>query len=326
MSSWRSDHPRQAQSQFRVAKLRNVRKKLAIAALCVVALVTLLSLATAPAWAATGHDYLSALSEAPLGTKLSEPAAVAIDHADGKVFISDLGDGVIDIYDASDTYLTQLGEGSLFASGIAIDEASGDLYVADGFRNAVLVFKPSGGGYALLSEWSGEGLPGGEFDEITGIAVDNSKSASAGEVDVVDAEDPETGFGVVDVFKPKSKGAEEDQEGDLVRGVSAGKMDEPNGIAIDGVSGKVYVADAAKGGVYEFSATGVFEGKLTGASSPQGSFFGKEEETGNVSAVAIDPASGDLLVAEAERGVVSEFNGAGEWVGWITGTPSGSLG
>ena len=42
--------------------------------------------------------------------------------------------------------------------------------------------------------------------------------------------------------------------------------------------------------------------------------------------MAIDPTSGDLLVAEAERHVVSEFNPAGEWVGWITNTPAGALG
>ena len=84
------------------------------------------------------------------------------------------------------------------------------------------------------------------------------------------------------------------------------------------------VADSA-GRSYEFSASGVLESKLKGDGSPEGSFHGVEDEEGNVTALGVDDATGDLLVAEAERHVVSEFNSAGEWVGWITGTPSGAF-
>ncbi len=51
------------------------------------------------------------------------------------------------------------------------------------------------------------------------------------------------------------------------------------------------MADGEKGAVYEYSAAGVLEGKMNGSTSPQGSFAGKEEEEGNVSAVAVDPSS-----------------------------------
>ena len=294
--------------------------------LCI-CLASLALLLPAPsAQAATGHPYLQSLTEAPTGTKLQEPTALAVDHKTGQLFSADEGAGVVNVFDSSGAYLTQIGEGSLFAVGIAVDEASGLVYVADSFQNAILVFKPNGASYELLSEWAGDSLPAQEFDEITGVAVDNSKSASAGDVYVIDAEDPELSVGVADVFKPKPPGPEEGQEGDLVRVLSAGKMEEPNGVAVDSSSGKVYIADSAKGGVYQFSATGAAEGKLTGKGSPNGTFSGPEEEEGNVSAVAIDQSTGDLLVAEAERHVVSEFNAAGEWVGWITNTPSGALG
>ncbi len=289
-------------------------------------LCALAALIASPAQAATGHPFLQALTEAPAGTPLSAPAAMAIDHTDGHVFVADLGIGQIDVFSSSGTFLTQIGEGSLFASAIAIDEASGYLYVADSFQNAVAVYKPNGSTYELLSEWTGEGLEAGEFAEITGVAVDNSKSASVGDVYVIDAEDPELGVGVADVFKPKPKGPEEASEGDLVRVLSAGKMEEPNGVAIDASTGKVYVADSAKGGVYQFSATGAFEGKLTGKGAPDGTFLGPEEEGGNVSAVAIDQGTGDLFVAEAERHLISEFNAAGEWVGQVINTPAGPLG
>ncbi len=234
---------------------------------------------------------------------------------------------MVDVFDSSGAYITQFGGGSLFAAGVAVDEASGDVYVADTFENAVLVFKPEGaGGYALLSEWFGERLASGEFGEVAGVAVDNSSSASSGDLYVVDSEDASTGLGAVDVFKPKSTGSEEDQEGSLVRVLSAGKMEAPSGVAVSRSSGRVLVADGVKGAVYAFDATGSLEEKLTGKGSPYGSFKGKEEEEGNVAAVAVDEGTGDFYVAEAERHAVSQYSPAGIWEGWVMTTPSESLG
>jgi hypothetical protein len=294
--------------------------------LCACLAGLILSFSCLSAQAATTHNFQKALTEAAPGTNLEEPTALAVDRKTGRIFLADESAGVVDIYDASGTYLAKLGDGSLFATGVAVDEASGLLYAADSFSGAILVFRPSGGSYEQIGEWTGESLPGEGFGEVSGVAVDNSAGPSAGDVYLIDAEDPELGVGVADVFKPNGPGLEEGAEGDLVRVLSAGKMEEPNGVAIDPSSGKVYIADSAKGQVYEFSATGAAEGKLNGKGSPQGSFAGPEEEEGNVTAVAIDPGSGDLLVGESERHVLSEFNPAGEWIGWVTQTPSGALG
>ena len=290
-------------------------------------IVFTLALCCAPTFAATGHRFLSSLKEARPGSPLGEPDAVAVDHASGDVFVGDPETGMMDVYNSAGAYLTQFGEGQLAAVGVAVDESTGLVYVADSFENAVLVFKPDGsGGYAPFSTWFGEHLPGEEFGAVAGIAIDNSTSASAGDVYVVDGEAPETGVGTVDVFKPKPAGPEEATEGEPVRTLTNSKMELPNGVAVSRSSGGVFVADGATGAVFEFSATGTLEGKLTGSSSPQGGFRGKDEEEGNVSAVALDETTGDLLVAEAERRVVAEFNPAGEWVGWIANTPSGAFG
>ena len=293
------------------------------------AVVIELGLADASAWAAVGHKFLSSLSEAPIGTKLEEPGAVAVDHTIGDVFVADPGSGAVDVFSSTGAYLTRFGE-SLEPDALAVDEASGDVYVAEPVADVVLVFKPDGsGGYGLVSEWSGEGMPDKKFGEVLGVAVDNSTSASdpsAGDVYVVDREDPETDSGAVDVFKPKPEGTEEAKEGGWLRRLTGAKLQEPNGAAVSAATGKVYVADSVVGAVYEFSAAGALEGKIKGSGSPHGSFLGKEGEEGNVRAIALDETTGNLLVAEAERHVVSEFNAGSEWVGWITGTPSGALG
>jgi hypothetical protein len=282
-------------------------------------------LAGAPAQGATGHAFLKSVSEAPLGTSLEEPGALAVDRAAGRVFLTDPGKGVVDVFDSSGAYVTQFG-GGVGAGTIAVSESSGDVYLAEPGSGVLEVFKPDGkGGYAPLSEWEGLGTPAKEFNSISAIAVDNSKSASAGDVYVVNGE-----TGVVDVLKPKPKGPEEASEGEFVRVLSGAKLSEPNAIAISSASGspgRVYVGSSAKGTIYLFSAEGVYE-KLAwkGSGSPQGPFRGKEEEEGNVTALAVDEGSGDLLVAEAERHVVSELDEAGEWVGWIARTPSGFFG
>ena len=272
------------------------------------------------------------MSEAPPGTALSEPDAVAVDHATGQVFVADPGSGVVDVFAPSGAYEAQFGE-DLSPVAVAVDEASGDVYVADAFENDILVFRPDRvGGYEMLSVWSGAAVAGGEFGEVAGVAVDNSPSVgdpSAGDVLVVDRESRAEGAegGAVDVFKPRAGGPEEAAEGELVRVLSGVKLVEPNAVAVDAASGREYVADSPVGAVYEFSTSGVYEKvKLTGSGSPQGSFRGKEEEEGNVTGLALDEGTGDLLIAEGERGVVSEFDPAGEWVGWITQTPAGRLG
>ena len=257
---------------------------------------------------------------------LAEPAAVAVDRTRGIVFISDVGAGVVDVYDSSGAFVTKFGTGSLFAAGIAVDEATGQVYVANSYDDDVIVFKAADGGYEPIGEWEGTALADEEFGEPAGVAVDNDpQSASFGDVYVVDGEDAALSRGVVDVFKPRSPGAGEGEEGTLVRVLAKGAMEEPNGVAVDAGSGRVYIADSEKGVVYEYSATGEYEGKMNGGSAPQGSFHGTEEEEGNVSAVAVDPVSDDLLVAEAERGVVNEFSDAGQWVGSITSTPDAPI-
>ncbi len=276
-----------------------------------------------------GHEprAVSSVREAPAGTALGEPGAVAVDHDSGEVFLAEPARGVVDVLDSSGAYVGQFGEGVLEAQSIAVDEATGDVYVSEAFADAILVFKPNGaGGYGLLSEWSGASTPTGAFGQVAGVAVENCRSCSwAGDVFVVDREVPGGERGAVDLFAPKPEGAEEAEEGAYVGALKGVKLIEPNGVAINGATGQVYVADSVRGAIYSFSPSGGFEGKLTGKGSPMGTFSGGEEEEGNVAAVAVDETTGDLLVVESERRVVGELGSSGEWLGWVTGTPAGGF-
>ena len=128
--------------------------------------------------AATGHVFLTRLSEAPGGTVLREPGVVAVDQTSGDVFVADPGAGMVDVFSSSGVFLTQFGAGQVSAVGVAVDEASGDVYVADLFRDRV-VFKPDGpGGRAASEVWRSRAR--GSNRRSHGIAVDNSKSGAAG--------------------------------------------------------------------------------------------------------------------------------------------------
>lgn len=281
-------------------------------ALTLLAWAGTLTFSDAPALAATGHKFLSQLSQAPPGTPLSEPEVAAVDK-EGDVFVADAGRGVVDVFSSSGVFMTQFGGGVLTGKvrGLAVDEASGEVYVADSGTDLVDVFKPSGsGGYELLSKWIGANTPSIVFGEVAGVAV----NSSAGEVYVVDSSGS-----VVDVFKAHPKGAEEAEEGEFLTTLK-GKpaLEEPNGVAVNSATGQVYVADGLLENVEVFSSSGAFERKLNGKGTPTKAF-------GPVG-VAVEAATGDMYVADATLNVVDQFNSAGEWIGWLTTAAGHPLG
>jgi len=278
--------------------------------------------------ASTGHEFLASVSEAPLGTSLVEPVTVAVDNASDRVFVGDSLAGSVDVYDSAGEYVGQLGDGALSPVGVAVDEASGDVYVANAEAGVgVTVYEPDGeDGYRPLKAWSGEGMPSGAFGEVTGVAVDDSKGPSAGDVYVVEAKAVGIEAGAVDVFKPAPNpaGDEAGEEGKFLKRLAGPGLLAPNGVAVSSATGRVAVADNVLNAVYAYGPEGTFEGKLTGKGSPYGA-FGKEDGSDDVAGVAADGAGG-VLVAEAGRHAVSQYGPAGEWEGWITSTLAGDLG
>ncbi len=81
-------------------------------------------------------------------------------------------------------------------AGVAVEDSSGDVYVADEGGNRVEKFDAEG---TYLAQFDGSGNPAfpGGFKAPTGIAVNNSAGASSGDVYVVD-----TGDDVIDKISP----------------------------------------------------------------------------------------------------------------------------
>ena len=70
--------------------------------------------------AAIGHGFISSLTEAPPGTPLDRPDAVAVDRSSGNVFVGDSGSGTVDVYTATGAFLTQFIQFGATANGGAV--------------------------------------------------------------------------------------------------------------------------------------------------------------------------------------------------------------
>jgi DNA-binding beta-propeller fold protein YncE len=126
------------------------------------------------------------------------------------------------------------GELSDRAGGIAVDDTSGRVYIADGAHDRVTVFNARGG---FIEAWTG----GEGFTEAAGLAVDQT----TGYVYVLDKARPS---GVVQIFKPSGEFVSSfgvrgglnqpvSKEPELIRSPSKA------GIAVDDATGDVYLVD-----------------------------------------------------------------------------------
>ena len=155
----------------------------------------------------------------------------------------------------------------------------------------------------------------GVFISARGVAVDDSAGTSKGDVYVVDQGAP-----AVDRFTAAE--AEHDEPGTTLTGAS---LVSPTGVAVDdsgGAStGDVYVADPGAGVVNRFSsATGKFLSRIDGSETPDAGVRGFEPV-----GVAMDPANGEVFVADAHNGLVDVFSPAGVYVSQFTAGVSSAL-
>jgi len=240
-----------------------------------------------------------------------EDACGVARDSEGDIYLSDYYHHVIDVYDASHTYITQIADPDPDGPcNLAVD-AAGTLYVNHWHRNVVR-FIPS------------EYPPTESTTYEEGAAIDSARSTGL-------ALDPATGRIYVDdrtyVAVYESSGEPVLHEGQPLR-IAQDPDASYYGVAVSdfaGTEGRVYLADAATGTVKaydpEASLTDPLQ-TLTGAGTPQHGFVSLVDSN-----VAIDPTHGHLFVAdntepgfEHPAAVVDEFNPAGEYRGQLTAT------
>lgn len=169
--------------------------------------------------------------------------------------------------------------------GLAVDEASANVFAVDGQLQRVVIFGPEGGPPSGVDPAEISGLP-----VPTGIAVDNSASSPSKGALYVGGENGS-------VKKFTLVGEEYKPAGELI---ASPPLESAFGVAVDGV-GNVFVADGEAKIVVEFSPAGVEIARLDVAAS-----------VGVPLKIAVD-SFGDLFVTTSDNTSLYRFsaNGAG---------------
>jgi hypothetical protein len=230
------------------------------------------------------------------------------------------------------------------AVGVAVDDSTGaskgDLYVVDQGGGKVDRFTAA----EAANNEAGRQLTGVTLVAPSGVAVDDSGSASTGDVYVT-----EPAEGVIDKFNGATGAYEAQLDGR--EAPHAGSF-EPVGVGVDPANGDVFVTDAHNGVVDVFTAAGKYSTQFGAGlpTSPTGvavngagdayvstaggeafEFLAEGEYTSllpvgvGVSTVGVDPASGDVYLDQGSS--IEELGSGGESLGSFgAGVLAGSAG
>lgn len=244
------------------------------------------------------YDFSSAADVAPTvwdgsGTPAKSfgggRVSVAVDNSTGDVYVADTKDLTIDEFNSTGTWISSF-DGSATPAGafshsdaqtplgIAVDQATNDVYVVNGGHEVIDVFDASG---VYLPEKQITAVPaglygfGGEYAD--GIAV----NANTGNVFVSDS-------GAVQTFEFNALGGYVTTfEGLNTPAGSFGKA--YTSVATENASGRVYINDTEHHVVDAFDAAGNFVGQITGTLTE--SFNG---------GVSVDQATGAVYVSDTK--------------------------
>jgi DNA-binding beta-propeller fold protein YncE len=279
---------------------------------------------------------------APETTFAPPLGSVAVERSSGDVYVADGGHSEVQKFDSAGTFILSFGGAVDQTSGanvcaaasgdtcgpgtagsgnaqfgrgvfggpeaVAVDQASGDVYVTDPVNNRVQKFDSSG---KYLSQFNGSATPAKSFSFPSSVAVDPTSN----DVYVVDA-----GHNVVDKFDSSGNvvtafGTNGALDGSATRASSFAFPTFPSqpaaGVAVDS-SGRLYVGDAGHGVVDEFDSSGAFQGQL-GA----GTLTAPSE-------LAVDSSDNVFVVDSSSQSIV-KFDSAGNAVTSFATKTSNSL-
>lgn len=311
--------------------------------------------AAPPAAASVKHNLLATLdgSGTPAGSWGS--IAVSVDNSAsasaGDLYVGDNSNNVVDRLTGAGSYVCQVTgagnattsasecdssdpgrPGGAFAglSAVAVDPASGTLYVNSDGTNGVDVFTAAGAYSSTISlngDYAGAIAPDPvtgdvlivdqsqgtllQFDpntsSLTTFATPSSGSYASGGV-AVDADPSSPAYGDVYVTNPQAADVDVyDSSGNLLRSITGTATvswsgDSPTAVATDPTNGNVYVIVAGTSGyvVDEFDASGNSLDTLDGSDTPHGQWF--------PGSLAVSAASGDLYVNDFLYGLVYQYS------------------
>jgi Tol biopolymer transport system component len=284
--------------------------------------------------------------------------SVAADDSTGNVYVADgrfgAGQhGTVDVFSDTGTFLCQItgttpvtapeighecngaagsatpdgGFGQGEPGAVAVDQATGNVYVFDSVTDVIDVFGPSG---AYLSQISGAVVPSHSFGEALSIAVDDR----SGEL-LIACKEREGGKGkqVVWVFEAATGVYLRTWDGSPLSnppGVPSGSFGEIGGyIAADNVTGDVFLENYEAGVVYELTGAGEYLGQITGVpgETPQPPSFTQvavNQQTGEVLVTrelsVLSFAGTQVLVPDVTTGAASEAKGTTMTLGGVVST------
>ena len=177
-----------------------------------------------------------------VGEGLGQPVSIAVTAAGDRIYVGDGVDGRVTAYDSDWQTLLHLGQGAGefgLPGDLAVDPATGDVWVVDSFANRVEVYDSAG---VKRFGFGARGTGDGQFQFPAGIFID----ADADEVLVADQLN-----GRVQIF---------DRAGALVtclgkKGSGSGGLNMPQGIWADALD-RIFVSDAFEGWVHVIDRAG----------------------------------------------------------------------
>lgn len=174
-------------------------------------------------------------------------------------------------------------------SGIAINQSTGDIYIADPASDTVQELSSSG---TPIAQFGGPGSEPGKLNDPHGLAVE----AGSGRVYVADTENNR-------IEQYSSSGEYQVTIGK--KGSKSGELDFPAGVAV--ANGDLYIADTENNRVQVLTTAGTFVREWGSKGSDSGQFT-------YPAAVDIDPVSGIVYVADWGNSRIEAFTTEGTFL------------
>ena len=265
---------------------------------------------------------------------LYQNSGIAVDKS-GDVFLADAADNVV--REITPDGVIHLFAGSGVAGsrktgsatrGVQLDHpeavavnAAGDVYVSDTYNNRVLEFSPKG----TLLQVVGSGKPGcsgdrgpsqsAQLNQPTGLALDaqgNLYIADSGNnlIRRVDAKTGKISTVAGDYAAAKANNGLGGFSGDGGPATSA-TLNDPQGVAVDG-AGDLFVADTFDNAIREVTPAGTIGTVVNSTATAGGETSGAAPAASALNspvAVAVDPSTGLLYIADTKNSAVAEVLG-----------------